>query len=283
MLSSLTQEQIDAFPRYVEKWINIGVSTDRVDFEKAKRLVAVAYTKVNLKAPKHYHFASGPNEAWEIYRSLGGKDDRSSFLNGNMFGSMDATWLSFYDYYRHETNVDLTDIDYMIDIAKNCGWIYCSNEDAIIQDRPIKIQFDELNRLHCQTGAAIQYADGFEVYSWHGVTVPAKWIHGKLTAKQALKVPNMEQRRAACEILGWAKVLKQLNSVEVDRDEDPMIGTLLEVDIPDVGKERFLKVLCGTGREFCIPVPPDMRTALEANAWTYGINPDKLRDLEIRT
>jgi hypothetical protein len=283
MLKSLSDKQISAMPRYVEKWIKIGLSTDRVDFEKAKGLIAVAYQKVGLPEPKRYHFALGPNEAWEIYRSLGGKNDRSAFLNGNMFGSQDATWLSYYDYYKRETNIKLTDIDYMIDIALNCGWIYCSDEDVIIQDRPIKILFDEQNRLHCQTGPAIQYGDGFEVYSWHGVTVPGKWIRGELTSKEALKVSNLEQRRAACEILGWAKVLKELNSVAIDQDEDPMIGTLLEVDIPNVGKEKFLRVLCGTGREFCLPVPPDMRTALEANAWTYGVDPQKLRDLEVRT
>ena len=62
-----------------------------------------------------------------------------------------------------------------------------------------------------------------------------------------------------------------------------MIGTLLEVNLPDIGKEKFLKVLCGTGREFAIPVPPFMKTALEANAWTYGLDGDLLRDLEVRT
>jgi len=283
MLKSLKQKQIDAMPRYVDKWVKIGLLTSRVDFEKAKGLIAIAYQKVGLKAPLRYHYALGPEEGWEIYRSLGGKNDRSAFLNGNMFGSQDATWLSYYDYYKRETDINLTDIDYMIDIALNCGWIYCSDEDVIIQDRPIKILFDEQNRLHCQTGPAIQYGDGFEVYSWHGVNVPAKWIRGELTSKEALKVSNLEQRRAACEILGWSKVLKELNSVVIDQDEDPMIGALLEVDIPDVGKERFLRVLCGTGREFCLPVPPDMRTALEANAWTYGIEPNRLRDLEVRT
>jgi len=271
-------------PKYVDKWIKIGLSTDRVDFEKAKELVSKAYTAVGLKAPKNFHWASGPNEAWETYLMLGGKKARSAFLNGNMYGSQEATWLSYYDYYKNETNIKLTDIDYMIDIAMNCGWVYLAKDHAIIQDRPLMIKFDDRNRLHCETGPAIQYADGFEVHSWHGVTVPGKWIKKDLTAAEALKVSNTEQRRAACEILGWANILKELNSVVIDQDEDPMIGTLVEVDIPEIGKEKFLKVLCGTGREFAIPVPPDMRSALQANAWTYGLkNPEDLRNLEIRT
>jgi len=62
-----------------------------------------------------------------------------------------------------------------------------------------------------------------------------------------------------------------------------MIGTLVEVTLPDLGKEKFLKVLCGTGREFAIPVPPEMKTALDANAWTFDLDGNTLRKLEVRT
>jgi hypothetical protein len=143
---------------------------------------------------------------------------------------------------------------------------------------------DDQERLHSENGPAILYRDTFAVYSWHGVQVPAEWIRDKsLDAKTALTWSNMEQRRAACEILGWINVLAQLKAKSLDKDEDPMIGELLEVKIPDLGKERFLKVLCGTGRTFAIPVPPTVKTALEANAWTFGVDPEKLRDLEVRT
>jgi len=159
-------------------------------------------------------------------------------------------------------------------------------EDTVVfQDRPELIKFDDQNRLHCENGPAIKYRDGYSIYSWHGVRVPSDWIEkkDKLSAKTAITWENIEQRRAACEIIGWAKVLKKLQAKVIQEDDDPMIGVLLEVDIPDIGREKFLKVLCGTGREFAIPVPPDMKTALEANAWTYGLDGDILRQLEIRT
>ena len=284
MLTKLTKAQIDAMPSYVDKWIGIGLSTARVDFDRAKALVTRAYTAVGLAAPKQFYFAKGPDEAFETYKMLGGKKDRSFFLNGNMFGSMEATWLSYYDYYKRETKIDLTDIDYMIELAENCGWVYCARECAIIQDRPMKILFDEQKRLHCQTGPAIEYGDGFTVHAWHGVAVPGKWIRGDLTAAEALKVENTEQRRAACEILGWAKILDSLNATVIDQDEDPMIGTLLEVEIPEIGKEKFLKVLCGTGRTFAIPVPPEMTSAMQAQAWSYNLPLDVYGDgPEVRT
>ena len=64
---------------------------------------------------------------------------------------------------------------------------------------------------------------------------------------------------------------------------------MIEVDIPDVGDERFLVVKCGTGRTFAIPVPTEddqgnpIKTAAAANAWTFGIDEDVLRSLEVRT
>ena len=70
----------------------------------------------------------------------------------------------------------------------------------------------------------------------------------------------------------------------IDRDEDPEIGELVEVEIPEIGREKFLRVLCGTGREFALPVPPDMKTALQANSWTFGF--DDFREFmkpEVRT
>ena len=92
-----------------------------------------------------------------------------------------------------------------------------------------------------------------------------------------------EERRAACEILGWANILRELDAKVINEDGDPEIGTLVEVDLPDIGKEKFLRVLCGTKREFALPVPPDMKTALQANAWTFGMDIKDFVVPEVRT
>jgi hypothetical protein len=104
-----------------------------------------------------------------------------------------------------------------------------------------------------------------------------------LNAKKALTWKNIEQRRSACEILTWAKVLDELKARVIDTDEDEEIGELVEVEIPDIGKEKFLRVICGTRRKFAIPMPPHIKTALEGNAWSYGIDGDTLRQIEVRT
>jgi hypothetical protein len=105
-----------------------------------------------------------------------------------------------------------------------------------------------------------------------------------LTAKIALTWENIEQRRAACEILGWISIVNDLDGIVIDRDDDPEIGELIEVNIPEIGNEKFLVVRCGTGRTFALPVPPNMKTALQANSWTFGIdNVNEFLKPEIRT
>jgi hypothetical protein len=156
---------------------------------------------------------------------------------------------------------------------------------CIVSDFPDTIKIDEANLPHCEDGPSHLWSDGFALYHWHGVSIPAEWIEDKqsLTAKVALQWHNIEQRRAACEILGWAKVLEELDAKVIDKDDDPEIGTLLEVELPGSGTERFIFVQCGTGRKFAIPVPKDCGdTALAANAWTYGLDADTYRP-EVRT
>jgi len=104
-----------------------------------------------------------------------------------------------------------------------------------------------------------------------------------LSPETALTWENIEQRRVAAEIIGWDRVLSQLSTKTIDKDGDPQIGELIEVTLPDSGQERFLRVTCGTGRQFALPVPPNMTSALEANAWTYGVEPDLIKAIEKRT
>ena len=168
-------------------------------------------------------------------------------------------------------------------LVKSCGWTWWHKNVLAISDRPRVINRDDQNRLHCETGPSISYPDGWSLYHWHGVSIPAEWVTGKKpTASEALKWENMEQRRAACEIVGWASILRELKAKVINADADPEIGTLVECDLPDAGKERFLRVQCGTGREFALCVPPTMKTAREANSWTYSLPAQDLQP-EVRT
>ena len=169
--------------------------------------------------------------------------------------------------------------------AQAAGYWWPNKHFIMACERPRHIKRDDRGRLHSETGNAIEWRDGWGICSWHGTTVPGEWITDRksLTPSVALRHSNVEQRRAACEILGWSNILRELRAVTIQKDEDPMMGELLEVHIPDIGKEKFLRVRCGTGREFAIPMPPHIKTALEGNSWSYGVDTQVIKALETRT
>ena len=170
-------------------------------------------------------------------------------------------------------------------LSQSIGWWASWDGICIVSDRPEAVHFDDQKRLHCETGMAARYRDGWGCYAWHGTAIPGEWIEKRssLTPQVALTWNNIEQRRAACEIVGWSNILAQLDSRVIDDNGDPEIGRLIEVTLPDVGKERFIVVRCGTGRGFALPVPPNMRTAIEAQSWTWGIDKKDFMKPEVRT
>jgi len=203
------------------------------------------------------------------------------------YSQHEAGWLAWASYFHKVCGLPGTEkIEPLARIAANCGWVWFFAGAAIITDRPRTLKRDDQNRLHCENGPALEYRDGFAVHAWHGTRIPAEWIEDKshLTAKIALTWPNIEQRRIAVEIVGWARILRELKAKVIDADGDPQIGTLVEVKLPDLSRPaRFCRVTCGTGREFAVGVPPEIDTALAAQAWMQGVQLADFIRPEIRT
>ena len=277
MITELTKEQQDQMPIYRDKWIDIGLSTETIDRDAAVAALNMAYQAADLAPPKTVLLASGPKDMVRVFRETFPNATWDEFSSNIIYGSHEADWASYIDYFQEVVGLDLNKANGLIELAKSSGWVWVSQDLAIIMDRPSHIRMDENNVLHAEDRPSVLYRDGFAVYSWHGLRVPREWIMEKetLTAAKALGQDNIEMRRAACEIVGWSKILEDLNYSVVEKDEDEQIGTLVEVDLPDAGKEKFLMVKCGTGRDFAIPVPPDMKTALAAQAWSYGLSPEE--------
>ena len=162
------------------------------------------------------------------------------------------------------------------DCAKYGGFRWVHDEFCIVSDFPEVLKIDDQNVPHCEDGPSHRWRDGWELFHWHGVKVEREWIMDDvLTPQIALQQDNLELRRVACEILGWHNILRELDAKVIDKHESPLIGTLLEVNLPDSGPEKFLHVHCPTQREFAIPVPAEMKTAHEANAATWNLRPEE--------
>jgi len=203
-----------------------------------------------------------------------------------IYGSHEASWMGFYEFFRRHFGL-AEKASGLAEVTQTCGWAWPLSGAAIITDRPSVIAFDDEKRLHCATGPAIEYRDGFAVYAWHGVRIPDDWIGGGLDAKTAVTWPNVEQRRAAIEILGWQNVLGALDAKSLGGNPDPKIGELIEVQLPfedddgnDTTRALFLKAQCGTGRTIFEAVDPDeidldprFDPAWCAQAWRDGYSP----------
>ena len=166
------------------------------------------------------------------------------------------------------------------------GFRVMHEEFCIVSDFPELIKVDEQNRPHCETGPSHRWRDGWSLYHWHGVKIPAEWIEDKssLDAKTALTWQNIEQRRAALEIVGWGNVLRELKAKVIDEHPDPACGSLVEVQLPDLDKpSRFIRAQCGTKREFAIGVPPEIKTVVAAQAWLTGLPESQFEFPSIRT
>jgi len=206
------------------------------------------------------------------------------YQGGNMWAGYDC----YLTACRDILGLELREHDayaYWEQAAIHGGFRVMHEEFCIVSDFPEVLKVDEQNRPHCENGPSHRWRDGWSLYHWHGVRVPSEWIEArhKLTPEIAIGQKNAELRRAACEIIGWDNIIVRLNAEVIDADADPEIGTLLRVDLPDAPREQFLRVQCGTGRLFALPVPPTMKTAIEAQSWLWGLDPSSFIKPEIRT
>ena len=313
LIEKLTPEQEEQLQLDVQKWLDIGRCTDRADREVTENALVKMYEKMGRDKP-HIWWCEGPSEMMETREILAAFEKKSAkkmhkmspeqlkeYVDGErskrkisitdwrvMWGCYELYWVAFYRWPDENLRPMYSDehrelLHLWSDIVCNIAWWAPHEHVVFVSERPEMYSFDERWLLHNEEGPAIRCRDGWEVYCWHGVNVPGEWIKGDIDAQTALQWENVEQRRAACEIVGWDNILNNLNAKAIDTHANPMVGTLLEVDLPDSGKERFLRVLCGTGRTFAMPVPPEMTTAEDAQRWMNNI-PDEVTFLpEVRT
>ena len=319
-IEQLSQEQVARLAEFRERWLRIGLATGPGDRAAAIAGVNEAYAAAGLKSPKIVIWLGSPlagaigaamlarpqvgaqvgaqvrdqvgdQVGAQVRDQVGAqvrdhvRDQVGAQVGRACYGQQDAGWLGFYDYFSEVCKLNAANrLSGMAAVAQAAGWWWPFANAVILTERPTRLSRDAANRLHCETGAAIEYSDGWGVYAWHGTRVPAEWITNKaaLDPKIALTHENIEQRRAAAEIVGWARVLEAVGARSLQKSRDPEIGELLEADLPGAPGSRFLRVRCGTKREFVLPVPREMKTAREANAWTWGLSAREYRP-EIRT
>ncbi len=165
-----------------------------------------------------------------------------------------------------------------------CGWIFAFEDVCGVCDRPSKLSLDSEDRLHAEGESAIEFADGYKLYSYHGVTLPEKYgqIHSnQWEARWILEEKNAEVRRALIQGIGYDRICQQLQAVELDSwQEYTLLSIDFDDDFDDEGNSKpiyLLKMTCpSTGHIHALRVPPEVESAKEAIRWVnWDIDPEE--------
>lgn len=193
-------------------------------------------------------------------------------------GNHDAHWLQLYDFARKQ-GFKLPEVEALCDIAKHCSWFWPFEGFCIVTDRPKLLAIDKYARLHNGKGPAVQYRDGLRIYSWEGSSVPARVINFSqhMNAHDIETEPNIEVRRFMIDMFGLDKFMLAAGARKIHTDET---GSLYMKDILDDEPIVLVEVINRTPepdghfKRYFLRVPPNIRTAREAVAWTFGLRPE---------
>ncbi|MFJ3640567.1 DUF6745 domain-containing protein [Streptomyces sp. NPDC090108] len=186
-----------------------------------------------------------------------------------VLGQHDAPWLAAFD-------ADRAPLDGLAGVCRSAGWWWPFEKAAVVCERPVALHRDEAGRLDCGEGPALAFPDGFALYAWRGMPVPAAFLAElrTLTPERIRAEENAELRRVMLEYYGYERYLADSAAVPVHRDET---GTLWRIDLAGDEPVVMVEVLNstpepdGTHRTYWLRVPPATREAKEGVAWTFGL------------
>ncbi|MEG4851477.1 leucine-rich repeat domain-containing protein [Microcoleus sp. B5-D4] len=169
-------------------------------------------------------------------------------------------------------------------LFEHCGFIFPFENFCAVCDRPRHLRFDSQNRLHAEGEPAIEFADGWNFYYYHGVRLPEEYgkVHPNQWQSQwILAEDNAEVRRVLIEEIGYARIIQELSAKQIDSWQE---YALLQIDDADDIDDAYdvepiilLKMTCpSTGFIHALRVPPDLTSAREAIRWVnWDIDPEE--------
>jgi hypothetical protein len=186
-----------------------------------------------------------------------------------VLGQHDAPWLA-------ALYTDRPPLDGLARVCRSAGWWWPFEKVAVVCERPVALHRDEAGRLDHGDGPALAFPDGFALYAWRGMPVPADFLAElrTLTPARIRAEENAELRRVMLEYYGYDRYLADSAARPIHRDET---GTLWRIDLDGDEPVVMVEVLNstpepdGTHRTYWLRVPPTTREAREGVAWTFGL------------
>lgn len=157
---------------------------------------------------------------------------------------------------------------------ENGCWLIWTTENTVYWIPLPEIHTDIQNRPHHDKQCAFKSLDLTE-YFWHGTLVDEYVIKNpsEITVKDIETEVNTEVRRVKIERYGQDKYLKDSGAQLIHND---VFGNLWKKEIQDDEPLVMVELLNSTPeptgeiKTYFLRVPPDMKTAHEAVAWTFN-------------
>ena len=215
---------------------------------------------------------------------------RDFMTDGMIYTSNNYDWLraSFFslfvlcDLYIQSGSIKNELIQSTVDLFfKGVFDIYWDHDLCLVSKLPLKVTRNDEGDLHNPDAAAIEFADGFNIYAINGRQIESRiWENVKnntLTQQDFQEERNVETQAAIYTILGDERMMQLLGAKEIDtqtinhNNGDEEIVSLYKTestfDFIQSNPFAWVKITCpSTGRSYLIGVEPHHTDALEALA-----------------
>lgn len=210
-------------------------------------------------------------------------------------GNQWSSWAAPTDFYVEVVKGDISNADawpHWKAATIHGGPRIMHADFVLVSDRPTKLTVDDRLRPHGIDGPYCQWSDGTCLHAWNGVPVP-RWIieqndqrivdYRKLTPAEIDAENNAEVRRVMIERYGAANYIRDAGCVKVHEDKYGILWNKPKHEWSCVEVINGTAEPDGSFRHYFLQVPPTTRTAVEAVAWTYGMDVKEYTNLQVRT
>jgi hypothetical protein len=206
------------------------------------------------------------------------------------FSQHDAAALGIFEYLNETCGLtrQTERVMALCRMAANAGWVIPHRHVCWLVERHNVLEIDGRGRLHNPKGPAIAFADGWAVYAWKGVVIPSWMIERphEITASRIDRERDAIVRRCMIDIMTPERFIREGDAYCVSEDDTGMLWTKswtawdawAAVQVQNGTPEPD-----GTYKQYFLQVPPTVRSARQAVAWTYGLTEHEYTALKHRT
>jgi hypothetical protein len=211
-------------------------------------------------------------------------------LRYDAVGQHDLAVLGGYEYLRDVLGLreETAPLLGLWQVAMSAGWLQPHENVCWLVERPCILRGDAQDRLHSTNGPALEFADGWSVWAWKGVEVP-RWLieqPERITLAAIDDEDNVQVRRCMIEIMTPARFVGLGGAIRIAEDETGILWRKIWLTYDAWAAVEVINATPepdGTHKHYFLQVPPEMRSAREAVAWTYGLSPKAYSRLVVRT